>query len=109
MAVHAVMATQTKMAVIPLSPTTGQTVAFFNDSRDQMMFLTPAGLLLTLIITLPSDSTTAIGQVVGVCTSQAITTVTLTGAGTILNSVASMAIGDAVTYMKVATNTWIRI
>lgn len=91
------------------SPTTGQTIAFSNNSIDQTLWLAPAGTLLALTITFPSDASSRLGQTVRLGSSQVITTLTLSGA-TILNTAATLASdGDMYSFQKVAANTWARL
>lgn len=95
-------------AIQTASPTAGQTVVMTADSKDRTLYLTPAGTLATLTTTLPANATSRVGQIARIGTSQAITLLTIDGAATILNTVTSLAIG-AVTFQKVAANTWIRV
>lgn len=99
----------TKPEIVTASPTTGQTVASPNTSRDKTIWITPAGTLLNLTVTLPSEATSVVGQVVRIGTSQAITNLTINGATTILNTAVTLAINETVSYQKVAANTWVRI
>lgn len=91
------------------TPTTGQTVAVTNDSRDRTLWLSPAGTLAALTITFPSDANSRLGQIVRLGSSQVITALTLNGA-TILNTAATLAsAGDMYSFQKVAANTWARL
>lgn len=90
-----------------LTPTTGQTVSFLNSSVDQILTLNPAGALAALTITFPSDASSRLGQVVRVAAMQSIAALTLSGA-TILNGVTAMVSGDAFSFLKINTNTWVR-
>lgn len=103
------MVTDTKATVTNVSPTSGQTVAFFSDTRNQVLWITPAATLATLTITLPSEASSKLGQLIRIGSSQNITSLTLTGATMIYNSAASLATGELAEYMKVASNTWVRI
>lgn len=97
-----------KPTIQPVTPTTGQTVVMTDDNTDGTLYLTPAGTLVALTITFPSDANSAFGQVRRVASTKAITTATLSG-GTILNGFTTMIANDCFSYQKVATNTWIRI
>lgn len=88
------------------SPTTGATVQFTSDSRDQLYYITPAGALLALTITLPSNATSVIGQQVRFCITQAVTALTINGASTILNTISALTGGELVCFVKVADNVW---
>ena len=90
-----------------VTPTTGQTVAFDNAPQDQVLWITPAGTLASLTITLPSESASRLGQRAVIATNQAITSSTVTGATTILNAVSNFSPNDCFAFIKVAANTWI--
>lgn len=90
-----------------VSPTTGQTVAFDNASADQVLYITPAGSLAALTITLPSDATSRLAQRAVFSTSQAITALTVTGATSINNAPANLSANDCFAFIKVASNTWV--
>lgn len=94
--------------VKPASPTTGQTVAFDSTSTDHTLYLTPAGTLATLTVTMPSDATSALGQTVTLATSQTLTALTINGA-TIVNTATTLLGSSAVMFRKVAANTWMQI
>lgn len=89
------------------SPTTGQTVTMTADDKDRTLILTPAGALLALTVAFPADATSRLGQLVVITSSQAITTLTASGA-TVSGLVAALVGGDSFTYQKVAANTWRR-
>lgn len=91
-----------------VSPTTGQTVAFDANSTDQTLYLTPAGTLATLTITMPSDASSALGQTVTIAASQTLTALTINGA-TIVNTATTLLGSSAVAFRKVAANTWMQI
>lgn len=97
-----------KPVIQAASPTTGQTVVMTDDSTDGTLWLTPAGALLALTVTFPSDAKSTLGQVRRVGSSQAVTNLTM-GGGTILNGIASFIINDCFSFQKVAVNTWIRV
>lgn len=91
------------------TPTTGQTVNITATDRDVNLWLSPAGTLATLTITLPADGVTQVGQTIRIGSSQIITLLTINGATTIYNAVGNIAIGDNFTFEKVAANTWSRM
>lgn len=95
------------MVIQTATPAAGQTVAMTADSNDRTLYLTPAGTLATLTVTMPADATSRLGQIARVASTQGVTLFTING-GTILNLVSSLNAGDCVTYQKVAANTWIR-
>ena len=90
------------------SPTTGTTVLMQDDDMDGTLVLTPAGSLLALTVTFPSDANSRIGQIRRITTTQAITTLTLNGASSILNTVTTLALGGSCAFEKIAANTWAR-
>lgn len=92
-----------------LSPATGASIAFNNTSIDQTMFLTPAGTLATLTVSLPSNATSRLGQSVFIATTQTITALTVNGATTIINNPTTLASGAAVELRKMADNLWMQI
>lgn len=91
------------------TPTTGQTVVMTADNRDRILWLTPAGTIAALTVTLPTEATSRIGQRALIGTSQAITALTVNGATTIYNASLSPVIGDTFEYIKVAANTWAKL
>ena len=89
------------------APTTGQTITLPSFDGDRLkVFIDPAGTLLALTVTLP----TAIdGQTIAIGTTQAITTLTMTG-GTIIAALTTLAIGGFGEWGYSATaNKWLRI
>jgi len=71
------------------TPTTGQTVTIANQDDDIRLVVNPAGSLLALTIAMPSAPKD--GQMVVICCSQIITTLTMTTAGTILGALTTLA------------------
>ena len=90
------------------APTTGQTVVFTDDSQDRTLSLSPAGALLALTITFPSDANSRLGQLACVTSSQAVTTLSLTGGVTVQGIATSLVLNDFFCYQKIAANTWRR-
>ena len=89
------------------APTTGQTVTVA--TGDSWLVLTPAGTLATLTVTLPTDRTD--GEIVRVSSSQIITALTVSGAGTALaGAPTTIAAGGfwIMCYTSVL-NSWVRI
>lgn len=92
------------------SPTTGQTVTIPDGPGRTGVYLTPAGALLALTINFPSDASTITGQVIYICITQVVTTLTLSvSGGSILNGLTSFAGNDCVSFIKMAPNVWARI
>ncbi len=100
---------QVQTAVRPLqqsaSPTSGSTVVIQESPTDVDLWLTPAGPLAALSITLPSGYQ---GQRVNIATSQPVTLLTVNGATNIFNPLNTLSIGDAFEMVKVSANTWVR-
>lgn len=92
--------------VQPVTPTNGQAVQMTDNSTDGTLFLTPAGTLASLTVNFPSDANSVLGQIRFVGTTQAITSITMTGA-TILNMFTAMNANDCFGFQKVTVNTWI--
>lgn len=91
------------------SPLAGATVQMTDDDKDGTLVLQPASLLLNLNVVLPTDANSRIGQIRRIVSTQAITTLNLTGAATILNLLSGLAVNAVVSYQKIASNKWIRI
>jgi hypothetical protein len=71
--------------VTPSSPTTGQTVSAGTTKANETLYITPAGTLPALNISLPSAANSQVGQIIRVYISQIITTLTpsVSGGGVI--------------------------
>lgn len=105
------MATQTlDSRLVPTvqytTPTTGTTITV-NVSGNVSLLIDPAGALLALTLTLngsPSD-----GDTFTISSSQAVTTLTMSG-GTIIGALTTLAIATFAEYMYSATGSkWFRI
>lgn len=84
-------------------PTAGQTVTA--STGINMLFVDPAGTLLTLTIVLPASPVD--GQVFNIACSQIITTLTITG--TIVGTLTTMALGGYARFVYSATaSKWFR-
>lgn len=94
--------------VVTSVPTTGQTVAFLGNGNDQVLYLSPAGTLATLTVTLPANATSLPGQRASIASTQAITALTVNGAGLILNPITSMTASQCFTFVRTASDVWIR-
>jgi len=92
-----------------VSPLTGATVVMTDTGDDALLNLTPAGTLAALTITLPTEANSRVGQIVRIHTSQTITALTINGATTIRNTVATLLGQDDVSFQKTAANTWSRL
>lgn len=90
-------------------PTTGQTVVMTDDNRDGMLFMNPAGPLAAVTVQLPSEAKSRLGQIRRIASSKAVTILTVSGATTIYNAPAALAVGDGFTLLKIAANTWTTI
>jgi len=93
--------------VTQTTPLTGNTISVGN-YVDQSHFITPAGTLAALTITLPAAANSRLGQVVKVWITQAITalTVNVSGGGTILGTAfaaSAYTLGTPLTYECVST------
>lgn len=88
------------------TPTTGSTVTV-NSNGYVKLRLNPAGSLLALTIALPGSPTD--GDVVEVASTQAITTVTMSG-GTVVGPLTTAAIGTFAKYEFVTdSSNWFRV
>lgn len=91
------------------SPTAGQTVVCTADSKHRTLWLTPAGTLATLTVTLPANATSALGQIQRIASNQIVTLLTIDGAASILGVPTTIGIGETISLQKVAANTWVTI
>lgn len=91
------------------APATGQIVVMEDSAKNGTLYMMPALLLAALTVTLPSEANSVIGQVRRIATTKAITVLTVNGATTILGNVGSMALGDCISFHKIAANTWARM
>lgn len=90
------------------TPTTGQTVVMNDNTLDGVLYLTPAGTLATLTVTLPTNANSRLGQIRRLSTTQELTGLTING-GTVLNSPTTLTANGTVAFQKVAASTWMRI
>lgn len=86
------------------SPTNGATVVITETAADTDLWLTPAGTLATLTVTLPSGF---IGQRVTIASSQPITVLTVNGAASIFNPLTTLSIGDAFEMLRIGATVWV--
>lgn len=91
------------------TPTDGQTISMLDTSADGTLFLTPAGTLATLTVTLPTNANSVTGQIRRIATTQTITTLTVNGAGTILGNVTTILAAASLEFQKMASDTWVRL
>lgn len=95
--------TMSQMVVQYAQPSAGATVNI--NSNTDILALDPAGLLLTLTVTLPSSPPD--GKIIKIAASQIITTLTLTG--TVVGSLTSLALGGFAEYVfSSSANKWFR-
>lgn len=88
------------------TPTTGSTVTIGSTGSTRLI-LNPAGTLVALTVTFPS--TPSDGDFVQLCSSQAITTLTMNG-GTVIGALTTAAIGTFASYIyNTTTTSWFRI
>lgn len=86
------------------SPANGATIVVNDPGTDVDLWLTPAGTLATLTITLPTGFQ---GMRVNIASNQAITLLTINGASSIFNPLNTLSIGDSFEMVKVGANTWV--
>lgn len=97
------------------TPTTGQTVSASTGKLDETLYITPAGTLLALTVSLPTSANSRVGQIIRGFISQIITglTVNVSGSGTVIGATPiTSAVNSTFAYqcVSVAGNgTWIRI
>jgi major tropism determinant Mtd-like protein len=94
------------------TPVTGATVSWNTHQLDETVYLTPAGTLATLTLSVPAVAASRIGQILRVFTTETLTAITMDGAdaptfqGTALTTLAAEA-GAA--FQCVAADVWIRL
>ena len=94
----------------PVVSTTGQTVVLTDTAKNNTLYITPAGTLAALTVTLPTNGNSNIGQTVTIFSTQIITSLTISGAGaTVQGNVTTLAANAFVSFRKVAANTWARV
>lgn len=102
-------AAQAQVVVRPIqqaaSPASGATVVVQEALTDVDLWLTPAGPIAALTITLPVGYQ---GQRVTIGTNQPITALTVNGATSIYNALNVLSVGDAFEMVKFGTSTWAR-
>ena len=91
-----------------VSPISTQVVAMTAGDSNGSLVLTPANMLASLTVTLPPESGSILGQERRIITTQAITSLSVSGATTIINAPAALAANTTVTFEKIAANTWVR-
>lgn len=89
------------------SPTSGATVVMQGGTTDSTLNLTPAGMLASLTVTMPSSP--QLGDKARIVTSNPITTLVINGATTILGNPGTLLNGESITLEYTATNTWMVI
>jgi hypothetical protein len=89
-----------------VTPSTGGTVTVNTNGWVQLL-INPSGSLLALTIALPGSPSD--GDIVQLCSSQAVTTLTMSG-GTVIGPLTTLAIGTFATYIYSSTaSVWFRI
>lgn len=93
------------------TPTTGSNVVFDTQSKNITLYLTPAGTLATLSLTLPADANSFVGQICRAFTSQTLTALSVAASGGTIVGTAVTALSQygSIIFQKVAANTWIRL
>ncbi len=87
------------------TPTTGSTITA-NDGANLKLIINPAGTLLTLTLSL--NASPVDGDVINICSSQAVTTFSMTG-GTIVGALTTLAAATFATYIYNGTaSKWFR-
>lgn len=89
------------------TPATGGTVTLVNASTDIRAIIAPAGTLATLTIQMPPNPFDA--QVVSICSSQAVTILTMTASIGLLGALTSFVANSFASYAYDSTsNAWYR-
>jgi hypothetical protein len=102
-----------RATVTAVVPTAGATVSFNAGGQDETLLLNHTADLTsgTLTITLPSNATSVVGQVVRVFAREAVTTVSVTATSQTIRGAALTTLADNGTaaWQKVEASVWIRI
>lgn len=91
-----------------VTPLTGQTVTFRQDSSDGTVYIQPAGAIAALTLNFPSDAVSRIGQICRVASTQNIASLTMTG-GVVMDPISSLSANDFFEFHKLKANTWTRV
>lgn len=91
------------------TPLTGATVLLTDDASNGTLYVTPAGTIAALTVTLPSEANSKVGEERTIVTSQTITALTVNGATTIHGNVTTLAAGASATFRKLAANIWAKV
>lgn len=115
-ATQTVLDAKASLAIVTNStPTTGQTINASTGKLDETLYITPAGTLLALTVSLPTSANSRVWQIIRGFISQIITglTVNVAGSGTVIGATPiTSAVNSTFAYqcVSVAGNgTWIRI
>lgn len=91
------------------APASGATVQMNDTAIDNTLNLSPAATLAALTVNFPTEANSRIGQIIRIGSTKTITLLTLAGATTIFNAIATLAPGDLFSFQKTAANTWQRM
>lgn len=92
-----------------VSPVSGDTIQMFDTGLDGTLFIAPVAALTSLMIILPTDIKSRVGQIRRIAANKAVNGINITGAATMLSTITSLAAGDCVSFLKIDANTWTRI
>lgn len=91
-------------------PTNGGTTVCTDAVNDAHVVCTPEATIAAHTFTFPTNANSRIGQKLTISTSAEITAVTVSGSGlTITEDITGLGAGAAITFQKVAANSWRRI
>ena len=91
-------------------PTNGGTTVCTDAVNDAHVVCTPAATIAAHTFTFPTNANSRIGQKLTISTSAEISAVTFSGSGlTVTEDISALAAGAAITFQKVAANSWRRI
>ena len=89
------------------TPNSGDNVQVNNNNLDTNLWLVPVtNPIASLTVTLPNNASSRIGQKVSIGTSKGVSSLTVAGAGTILNAPPLLQAGDLYIFTKVGNDTW---
>jgi hypothetical protein len=91
--------------IVPITPTNGQTVSFPANNCDTTLYLTPAGDLASIVISLPVGSNSTDGQMCSIVTNFAIGSISFTG-GSVMGALSSMEAGQYSQFLRLSDGVW---
>lgn len=92
-------------------PISGDTLTYNTVGNSEFLVLSPAGVLATLTLTFPTNANSVVGQIIGVVSTQNITSLTVSSAGLTLTgpSITALTAKTPVFWQKISASNWVRV